>query len=268
MQSRGSGREGTLALPAALWQQSILEMGSKVRLILDSAATLWLRLRLNEAAPLLTLAAVSLFAWAFVEIAGEVIEGDTTSFDRAILLGLRDAADPSDPVGPRWFEEAMRDITGLGGHAVLTIVTLAALAFLVMTRKTHAALLLLAAVGGGMLLSTALKLGFERPRPDLVPHGTVVYTASFPSGHAMLSAVTYLTLGALLARVQALPRLKAFLLGLAVFLTILVGLSRVYLGVHWPSDVLAGWCVGAAWASLCWFVALQLQRRGQVEPPR
>jgi undecaprenyl-diphosphatase len=116
-----------------------------------------------------------------------------------------------------------------------------------------------------MLLSTALKLGFARPRPDLVPHGVRVYTASFPSGHAMLSAVTYLTLGALLARVQPQRRVKAFLLGLAIALTVLIGMSRVYLGVHWPSDVLAGWCGGAAWASLCWFVALQLQRRGEVE---
>jgi undecaprenyl-diphosphatase len=233
--------------------------------LLDRATGLWLRLRLNEAAPLVTLAAVSLFAWAFVEIAGDVIEGDTTSLDRAILLALRDPADPAEPLGPRWFEEAMRDITGLGGNAVLTIVTLAALAYLLMVRKRGAALLLLAAVAGGMLLSTALKLGFERPRPDLVPHGMEVYTASFPSGHAMLSAVTYLTLGALLARVQPRRRLKAFLLGLAVFITVLVGVSRIYLGVHWPSDVLAGWCGGAAWASLCWFVSLQLQRRGQVE---
>jgi undecaprenyl-diphosphatase len=118
-----------------------------------------------------------------------------------------------------------------------------------------------------MMLSTGLKMGFERPRPDLVPHATQVYTASFPSGHAMLSAVTYLTLGALLSRVQRRRRVKAFFLGLALTLTLLIGLSRVYLGVHWPSDVLAGWCIGAAWASLCWFVALQLQRSGQVEEP-
>ena len=231
------------------------------------ARDLGLRFRLNEAGPLISLATLSFFAWVFVEIAGEVIEGDITRFDRMLLMALRSAGDPSDPIGPRWFEEAARDITGLGGHAVLTFVTLATLCYLLMTGKAHAALLLAAAVGGGMLLSTLLKLGFERPRPDLVPHAARVYTASFPSGHAMLSAVTYLTVGALLARVQPNRRLKAFLLGLAVILTVLVGASRVYLGVHWPSDVLAGWCVGAAWAALCWFVALQLQRRGQVERP-
>jgi undecaprenyl-diphosphatase len=232
---------------------------------LDHGRRLWVRFRLNEAAPLLSLAALSLFAWAFVEIAGEVLEGDTATLDRAILLALREARNLADPIGPSWLEEAARDVTALGGHVVLTIVTLAAFVYLLMTRKSHAAVLVAAAVGGGMLLSTGLKMGFERPRPDLVPHAARVYTASFPSGHAMLSAVTYLTLGALLARVQPSRRLKAFLLGLAVTLTILVGASRVYLGVHWPTDVLAGWCVGAAWASLCWFIALQLQRKGQVE---
>ena len=235
--------------------------------LLQRTSALWLRAGLNEAGPLLSLAAVSLFTWGFVSLAGEVLEGDTASFDRALLLALRNPADLSDPIGSRWFEEVARDLTGLGGHAILTLVTLSVVVFLTMTGKGHAALLVLAAVGGGMVLSTALKMGFERPRPDLVPHGAIVYTASFPSGHAMLSATTYLTLAALLARVQARRRVKAFLLGVGVFLTLLVGASRVYLGVHWPSDVLAGWCVGAAWAALCWLVALQLQRRGQVERP-
>jgi undecaprenyl-diphosphatase len=238
---------------------------TRAKPLLTGSKSLWLRLRLNEAGPLLSVLAVSLLAWAFVELADAVMEGDTHAFDRELLLSLRAAGDTTDPLGPSWFEEAARDVTALGGHVVLGFVTLATLAYLVMTGKRSAAVLVVASVGGGMLLSTLLKLGFERPRPDLVPHAAQVYTASFPSGHAMLSAVTYLTLGALLARVQPRRRLKAFLLGLAVILTILVGASRVYLGVHWPSDVVAGWCVGAAWASLCWFIALQLQRRGQVE---
>lgn len=223
------------------------------------------RLRLNEIAPLATLSAVALFAWTFVIVAGEVLEGDTLGLDRAILLGLRDPANLADPIGPTWLEEVARDFTGLGGHAVLGLVTLATLAYMVMTGRRATALLVLAAIGGGMVLSAGLKVGFERPRPDLVPHGTRVYTASFPSGHAMLSAITYLTLGALLARTQALRRAKFLFLALAVALTVIVGCSRVYLGVHWPSDVLAGWCVGAAWACLCWYAALLLQRRGRVE---
>lgn len=223
------------------------------------------RLRLNEVAPLLTVALIGLLGWAFVQLAGEVLEGDTLRFDRVILLALREAGNPASPIGPGWLHEAARDITALGGHAVLTIITLSTALYLAMTGRRHAALLVIAAVGGGSLLSTLLKLGFDRPRPDLVPHSVQVYTASFPSGHAMLSAVAYLTLGALLARVHERRSVKIFVLGLAIALTALIGMSRVYLGVHWPSDVLAGWCVGAAWASLCRYVALLLQREGQVE---
>jgi undecaprenyl-diphosphatase len=128
-----------------------------------------------------------------------------------------------------------------------------------------AALLVFMSVAGGMLLSTILKLGFNRERPALVPHVVEVYTTSFPSSHAMLSATTYLTLGALLMRVQRRWQEKAYVLGLAVLITLLVGASRVYLGVHWPTDVLGGWCVGAGWALLCWLVAVELQRRGESE---
>ena len=240
---------------------------ARVRPIFDYATRFWLRLRLNEVGPLLSLAAFSLGAWAFVTIAGEVIEGDTASFDRAILLGLRNPSNLADPIGPSWLEETARDITGLGGHPILVFISLSVIVYLLMVGKRRAALFVLVAIGGGMLLSAGLKMGFQRPRPALVPHEVRVYTASFPSGHAMLSALTYLTLGALLARVESRRRVKAFIIGLTVVLTLLIGFSRIYLGVHWPSDVLAGWCVGAAWAALCWFVALQLQRKGQVEPP-
>ncbi len=119
---------------------------------------------------------------------------------------------------------------------------------------------------GGVLISNLLKFGFDRPRPD-IEHATRVFTASFPSGHATLSAVTFLTLGALLTRVNSGHAAKLYFLMSAVFLTIIVGLSRVYLGVHYPSDVLAGWCVGSAWAVLCWTTALWLQRRRAVERP-
>jgi undecaprenyl-diphosphatase len=223
------------------------------------------RLGLNEAAPLITLSVVGLLGWGFIELADEVGEGSTHALDTRLLLSLRNPADLSDPIGPGWLQESARDITGLGGHVILGLITLATIAYLTMSRRRGAALLVAASVGGGMVVSALLKLGFERPRPDLVPHAAQVYTASFPSGHAMLSAVTFLTLGALLARVHKPRRVKLFFLSLAFALTILVGASRVYLGVHWPSDVLAGWCVGAAWAGLCWYAALILQRRGQVE---
>lgn len=219
----------------------------------------------RELVTLVLVFVVAAGVWGFMELADEVIEGETVTLDQALLLALRDPADPSDPLGPRWLEEFARDLTALGSIGVLTLLTLAVARFLWLQRKTHAAVLVLVAVGGGALLSTVLKLGFSRPRPDLVPHAMQVYTYSFPSGHAMLAAVTYLTLGALLARVQPQPGVKAYLLLLAVLLTVLVGISRVYLGVHWPTDVLAGWTIGAAWAVFCWLVARWLQRRGTVE---
>jgi len=203
--------------------------------------------------------------WVFVELAGEVSVGATRSFDERLLLSLRTPGDHHDPLGPRWVEEMIRDFSALGGVAVLTLLTVWVLGYLVLLHKRRAALLVFVSVVGGWALSTLLKAGFERPRPDLVPHGSIVHTASFPSGHSMMSTVFYLTLGALLARLQPKRRLKVYVLSLAALITLLVGMSRVYLGVHWPTDVLAGWTVGAVWALCCWLVALLLQRRGKVE---
>src|SRR5919202_2692817 len=227
---------------------------------------LWARIRLAE---LSVLAAVLLAAGgllAFVMLAEVIRAGDTRAFDRAVLLALRHPDDLARPIGPGWLQSLARDITAFGGTGILVLISLAVIGFLLLARKPGAAVLVLASVGGGVLLSNLLKSGFERPRPDLVPHSVQVYTASFPGGHAMLSAVTYLTLGALLARIQPRPGLKFYILGLAVLLTVLVGASRVYLGVHWPTDVLGGWCMGAAWAMLCWLAARWLQSRGEVAP--
>ncbi|MGX2029935.1 phosphatase PAP2 family protein [Methylocaldum gracile] len=203
--------------------------------------------------------------WGFIELADEVAEGQTRAVDTAILLALRNPADPADPIGPRWVEEMFRDFTALGGVSVIVFITLGAAGYLALLRKHRTVLLLAIAVGGGLLINTLLKLGFDRPRPDLVPHGAYVYTASFPSGHAMLATATYLTLGALLARVLPDRRTKFFVLTMAVVLCLLVGFSRVYLGVHWPSDVAAGWMIGAAWALIWWLVARWLQRERIVE---
>jgi undecaprenyl-diphosphatase len=202
--------------------------------------------------------------WVFVEVADEVVEGETHALDTRLILLLRTPGDPADPIGPRWLEEAARDFTGLGSVAVLVFVTLAAVVYLALLGRRGAALTMLLGVAGGPVLSSVLKFACERPRPDLVPHGAFVSSWSFPSGHSTMSAVVYLTLGALLARVRVKRRLKFYVLALAILLTVLVGVTRVYLGVHWPSDVLAGWCVGAAWAMLCWLAMLWLQRRGAV----
>jgi undecaprenyl-diphosphatase len=219
----------------------------------------------HELATLLLVVAVAAGVWFFAELADEVKDGDALPFDQAVLLAMRNPQDPSDPLGPGWVEEIGRDLTALGGVAMLTFLTVAAAGYLLLERKRHAAVFLLVAVTGGVLLSLALKGSFSRPRPDLVPHGSYVSTTSFPSGHSMMSAITYLTLGALLARTHPHPRIKAYVLMLAVLMTFAVGVSRVYLGVHWPTDVLAGWAAGATWALLCWLAARWLQRRGRVE---
>ena len=229
------------------------------------ATAFWFWLRLNEVGPLVALLCLSTLGYGFFALAHEVGEGSTEALDRRVLLALRNPHDLSDPIGPRWLEETMRDITGLGSVFTVVFVTVAVAAYLALTNRRRIAAYVIAAVGGGEAVSTVLKLFYHRPRPDLVPHGMEVFTASFPSGHAMMSAIAYLTLAILLARVDRNRRVKAFVLALGVSVTMLVGISRIYLGVHWPSDVVAGWCVGAAWASLCWFVALQLQRRGEVE---
>jgi undecaprenyl-diphosphatase len=144
---------------------------------------------------------------------------------------------------------------------VLGLLTVATLGYLWLMGMRRAALYLLLAIGGGLLLSLALKAGFQRPRPDLVSHGSMVYTASFPSGHSMLSAIVYLTGGAMLALEHERRAVRIYIIGCAVAATVLVGTSRVYLGVHWPTDVLAGWAGGAAWAALCWLIAHWLQIR-------
>lgn len=205
-------------------------------------------------------------AWLFAELADEVLEGSTVAIDERLLLLFRSSDDLSDPLGPGWAEEAARDITGLGGVVFLTLLTLASAGYLALQRKVHLAWYVVLAVLGGIAASTLLKLAFDRPRPELVPHGQIVYTSSFPSGHSMMSAVTFLTLGVLLASAQSNTILKAYLLGLAVLLSVAVGISRVYLGVHWPTDVLGGWTAGAVWALMCWSLARYLRRRGALEP--
>jgi undecaprenyl-diphosphatase len=222
--------------------------------------------RIRQNVPLLVaLAAVAFAAWLFLELADEVTDGETRNFDEAVLLAFREGGDPNDPLGPGWVEELARDVTGLGSAVVLAFATLAATGFFLLRRKWHLAIYVAAAVASGSIASLLLKSGFDRPRPDLVAHGQYVYTASFPSGHSMLSAVAFLTLGALLAGAQKGRAMQLYVLGLSALLALAVGVSRVYLGVHWPTDVLGGWAAGMGWAILCWAVSSQLRSRGQIE---
>lgn len=213
---------------------------------------------------LLALACIVAGVWGFALLADEVVEGSTQAFDEKLLLAFRHA-DTRLPLGPPSVEQAARDITALGGVAVLTLVTLFAAGFLILDGKKHMALFVFGSILSGQAMSSLLKDLFQRARPDLVPYDVYASGASFPSGHSMMSAVTYLTLGALLARSQERKRLKSYFLLVAVLLTTAVGVTRVYLGVHWPTDVLAGWTAGAVWALLCWLLARRLQGRRTLE---
>lgn len=219
----------------------------------------------QEGAVLMAALGVLLALLGFIKTAEEVFEGDMRDFDEWLLLLLRRPGNPKFPVGPQWLMEAAQDITALGGRTVLIIVILSVVGYLALERRRGAMWLVTVAAGGGGLLSTAMKYLFGRGRPDVVPHLVAVASPSFPSGHSMLAAVIYLTLGALLARFAARRRTKAYILAVAIIVTFLVGGSRIYVGVHYPTDVLAGWCAGLAWALVCWLVARYLQYRGAVD---
>lgn len=208
---------------------------------------------------------ICILLWAFIDLADDVMAGDVQAFDERVVLAMREQADLSDPLGPAWFEEMMRDATGLGGVGVLTFITLVTFGYLMYEHKYKLALLVVCAIGTGILLSFLMKSGFTRARPELVPHGSHVYTSSFPSGHSMMSALVYLTLASLLVRVQKRRRVKIYLFAVAIALTLIIGSSRVYLGVHWPTDVFAGWMAGALWAALFYIVGSVLQITGVVE---
>jgi undecaprenyl-diphosphatase len=224
-------------------------------------------------ATLLTLLTVGL---GFIALSDEVREQDTQHLDERVLRSLRRADDPALPIGPQWLAEAARDVTALGSVSVLTLMVCAVSGFLVLVRRWRTLGLVVGSTVGGALLNSLLKHLFARPRPTVVPHLTWVLTESFPSGHAMLSAIVYLTLGALLAQLTERRWLKAYLVGVALLLTLLIGGTRVYLGVHYPTDVLGGWMAGLAWALLTALVAraakrrspaLREESRGETAPP-
>lgn len=234
---------------------------------MDRLCAILTRFRLDERIVLIPLLVLIVGIWSFIELADEVVEGSTQSFDEWAVRVMRNPDNLADPIGPRWLEEMGRDMTALGGVAVLILTILGVAGFLFLQRKKHSAWFVLAASAGGLLASLTLKQLYQRERPDIVPYLSTVYTHSFPSGHSMLSAAIYLTLGALLARTVQDRAARIYCVLAASLVTVLVGVSRVYLGVHFPTDVLAGWAAGGSWALLCWIIAAYLQKRGAVENP-
>lgn len=211
--------------------------------------------------PLISLILLGGALGAFLGLTGAVLGGATTAFDERILLSMRTPGDLSDPIGGQQIEELSRDFTALGGTGVLTALSVSIVGYLLIIGKRRLALIVVLAVGSGILLSLGLKQGFDRPRPELVPHGSNVYTSSFPSGHSMMAAICYLTLGGLLCSIQNGRRAKVYILSMAILNTLAVGISRVHLGVHWPTDVLAGWLAGGIWALAVWLLIRWWQAR-------
>jgi len=207
----------------------------------------------------LLIAAVGLLA--FMNIAEEVVEGEAQAMDLRILQALREPGQPSEAIGPDWLHEAATDVTALGSVTDLVIIVLVVAGLFAALRRFREAGVLIAAPLTALMANMMLKEVFGRDRPDLAYRAVEVVNPSFPSGHAMLSAVVYLTLGVLIVRFTDRRSVKVYALTAAIVITVLVGLSRVYLGVHWPSDVLAGWCVGATWALLWWLLVWLIERK-------
>jgi undecaprenyl-diphosphatase len=221
-----------------------------------------------ETATFLDLCVVACCGWIFIRLAAKVKGGATKELDETILRMLRRRDDLAIPRGPKWFSHASHDITSLGSGTNLTLASGIAVGFLCLQRRFRAVGFLIVSLGSGLMLSYLLKNFFLRERPTVVPRLTHFDPSSFPSGHSMGAALVYLTLGGILSGQTRRLLKKAYFLSIALALSVLVGISRIYLGVHFPSDVLAGWAVGSLWSAICSQAARWLQRGGTVEPPK
>jgi len=213
---------------------------------------------------LLTVGCITSSLWLFVVVTDEVVENEHRGLDNRILLALRTPGDLSQPIGPRFVKNASLDISSLGSAPVLTLIIVMICGYLLLERKFAATWFILFASISGTILNQILKEFVGRERPQIVPHLSEISNYSFPSGHSMLSAIIYLSLAVLLTKTVKTRPTKMYLIGAAFFLAFLIGLTRMILGVHYPSDVLAGWTAGTAWAMLCWVGATWLNRRGAI----
>jgi undecaprenyl-diphosphatase len=222
----------------------------------------------NEVAMLVAALFALICVYGVIELADEVKEGSTQTVDEWVLRSLRRSDDRAVPIGPSWLRETGFDLTALGSPIVLILTVGAVIGFMCLQRQYRLALFTVLTIVSGSAMAILLKYVIARDRPSIVPHMREVTTPSFPSGHAMVSAIVYLTLGTLLMQIVARRAAKLYCLMIAMLLTFLVGISRIYLGVHYPTDVLAGWMAGSGWALGCW-LAIQyfkgVARLGQRE---
>lgn len=223
----------------------------------------------HEAVALIAVGILIVSVWGFVNLADEVMEGGTQGFDERVLESVRRGPDLKDMVGPPWLEKSVLEITNLGGITTVTLVVSVVAIFLLLAGHWVRAAVVLLAAGGGAMLTTGLKQLFAITRPSVVPHLTTETTFSFPSGHSTMAATVYLTLGLLLAQMSGHRWFKAYFMCVAVAVVLMVGVSRVMVGVHNPTDVIGGWAVGGAWAILVWLGATRVERlrggRGESE---
>jgi undecaprenyl-diphosphatase len=182
--------------------------------------------------------------YGFAKIAAKVVSGGTSGFDDASMKFMGSHQVP-------WISNLMVEVTMLGTGIVVAMMIAVTALFLWLYDYKNSATLLLVTTLGGMLLNNVLKLGFDRPRPQFFDWGTHAMTSSFPSGHAMSAAIVYPTVAYLAARLQKSHWARVLTMLSAAILVVLICLSRVYLGVHYPSDVIAGVVVGLAWSAFC-----------------
>ena len=225
----------------------------------------WLRsrldwLRAHDLRLVAALVASGIFALVFLKVGNEMSEGATDRLDRAILLAFRTS--PSDPIGSPAVQMGVVHISALGSSAVIMLIVSIASVFFALAGRWRYAILMIACSAGAAIRMSLLKLLYDRPRPIVVTQLDPTGGLSFPSGHSMVAAAVYLTLGVLIARALPTRRLRVFAVATGAFLTMIIGVSRLYLGVHYPTDVLAGWTAGAAWALVCGVGVQALGRRG------
>ncbi len=217
----------------------------------------WLRAHRNV---LIAISAAVLLQVAFAVLASEVLEDETTAFDQTILQAFRDGN--GMPVGPGWLKATVLNLSALGSVAVVTLIVVLAATFLVLVKRRGEALLLVATSVGATLTLVVLKTVFGRERPTVVSALATEVDLSFPSGHSLIASAIYPTLGLLLARTFKDQHLKVFVLAAAACLTLMIGFTRIYIGVHYPTDVLGGWMLGLSWAILCALVSQRLRPPG------